>query len=779
MVSLFWIIKTLLLTMFITNAHAAVMPPLPAEEVALPGAAAGAGAVPDEAFFQDLFKDVNWDELIKEVEQEMKQEEEREKTLGKEIPAADALGSKPFTPNFDISDFKLPEPSTSKVTITTEGEPTFKDPESLFLSPSTITTKEKGKSDITSPTDAAFEAFVIISTTVIDAINEIEQRMMGASIDPLVREQYISNQQPLADKLEIALELIKSKKVYTRVLLTPPAGNKKLVDDMTQLRKDIIASMHSLQECAAKLPEIHDEEKSEEGKEDLLRALAEGKKIAAIEKENKEIDEVNPEKIVSKIVPIKRLPATLSPIERSLTTTFKKLTATIDNVSKMIVAADITKTFDDRRKEREKKSQDFEQRRKSRATTGNYGGGSRWGSGSGSYGGGGASRGGGYGGGYGGSYGGGAGGYGGYGGGYGGGSSRWGGGAGSGGWGSGAGHASEDGLKKAGEADAIKPGAKGADEKNEKSRGYPQKEDEKETEKAFREAIRATKATTDFIQKMQSKNPEELIDANFFTGLSKRLNAYTGALNAVEGIDEDKPKKSEQKDKNAELEAEKSKLKVAMNGIFSKALLAGTGEKQPAEAKNVLGQFEQFVSKDKFRGAVDARGADLLVSWEKGRDANEIADAKSADRAAATTRAPTPPPGAAMVDVDFYIGFTGAGAVPQATLNADLMVLGVTPKSLQPVNVNEFTFTVTCNDGGATAKAAIDTQASGGNVIKVLKVTPPAKAPTPPPVAGNTNLKKVYDDRKSSLGKLQASLPTPSRKIEDKIKDIEKQIAGL
>lgn len=343
----------------------------------------------------DGFSEDDWASLFKEVEQEIAAEQiikDAQKTGAEPLSLVKPQQS--YTPPLSSG---LPD---DKKTIITEPEPTFRDTESLFLSPSTITIKEKGKTDLVSPTEEAFKAFVVVKTSIIDAINEIEHRMMGSAISPLDREQYLSNQQPDSDKLIVALELIESKKVYTRLLLTPPSSNKKLCDDMLQLRKTLINTMKTVTECAAKLPRIENEEGSEDDKEDLLRALAgetESKPSLSVDTGISPTDvtpvqaslssaltDLNKTLADSDTNEIKKAELTTSPeiaatrpiasfatITKTLASAFKEITSATDNVTKMIASSDVTKAFDDRKKERERIAKEAEK----------SGGKSSWGSG--------------------------------------------------------------------------------------------------------------------------------------------------------------------------------------------------------------------------------------------------------------------------------------------------------------------------------------------------------------------------------------------------------------
>lgn len=215
----------------------------------------------DQSAFDDLFKDVDFEQLAKEMDQLFKEIEAEEK----------AKQDKPETKSPEQS-FDIPE--APKTVPTVEAHPSTKKsnkkPEELFLKPETEKVSPDKKKQALWITQETLDATTIILDELAKAIDTLSNKIIEYSIVSLDELSLHLNN---IDIIKVACGTIKSKTTYKRILLTPQAINKTLEKPMEQLRKDILQTIKKTHALSAKIKDVS-AERRQQTDIDKLQAFA-------------------------------------------------------------------------------------------------------------------------------------------------------------------------------------------------------------------------------------------------------------------------------------------------------------------------------------------------------------------------------------------------------------------------------------------------------------------------------------------------------------------------
>jgi hypothetical protein len=237
--------------------------------------------------FDDLFKNVDFEQLAKDMEKSLGNSEDN-----KDLPEMSPI---PAT---------VPQGLTEK-TVEQETTGIQKDRRTLFLDPDMRTIQGKNPQDksksVTEPTKESRAAFSSFKQEMENSLKIFEKNIEANDVlSPEFKEKYLYKIREKTDEIVIASEFIDSKKIYQKIFLTPPASsssqkastaskwgefsNKSLLtspllstsplsDSMKQLRQRYLALIDELNSLNKKI-EITEEEESKEEDIIILKELA-------------------------------------------------------------------------------------------------------------------------------------------------------------------------------------------------------------------------------------------------------------------------------------------------------------------------------------------------------------------------------------------------------------------------------------------------------------------------------------------------------------------------
>ncbi|MFH1254114.1 MAG: hypothetical protein V1646_01640 [bacterium] len=246
--------------------------------------------------FEDLFKDVDFEQLAKDMEKMLGDAEDKA-----DLPKMTPVPATDTTPGVSGSTEKATESKTSWPK---------KDRRTLFLNPDMKTIETKNKK-ITEPTQESRTALSSFVQEMDKNLKIFEKNIVSnKKLSPQFKEKYLYEIRKKIDEIVVASELIDSKKVYQKIFLTPPTttssarvsmrdfsedsddselsdtatpksfsgfgkqtqGDMRLQDSMKQLRQRYLALIDGLNTLNKKL-EVTEEEESKEDKT-VLEELA-------------------------------------------------------------------------------------------------------------------------------------------------------------------------------------------------------------------------------------------------------------------------------------------------------------------------------------------------------------------------------------------------------------------------------------------------------------------------------------------------------------------------
>ncbi len=226
--------------------------------------------------FEDLFKNVDFEQLTKDMEKMLGDAEDSKEGL----PKMPAVPSKEGVTGISGAAEKVTEPTGPK-----------KDRRTLFLDPDMkkIEVKNKTTTEPTKESRKALSSFVKeMDKNLKNFENYIEA---NKKLSPQFKEKYLHEIRKKIDEIVVASELIDSKKIYQKIFLTPPvsastrsASPQKsptgfgsnmmmLQDSMKQLRQRYLSLIDELNSLNKKL-EVSEEEESKEKDKAVLEELA-------------------------------------------------------------------------------------------------------------------------------------------------------------------------------------------------------------------------------------------------------------------------------------------------------------------------------------------------------------------------------------------------------------------------------------------------------------------------------------------------------------------------
>lgn len=219
----------------------------------------------DDDFLKGLFDGVNFEELLKGVEE----------ALEKEELAAAAAGKSPILTPENPQLYRDSDRTTTPDETLQKKPFIQKDTTALFLDPDTQKSPTDLPGALPKPTDKSFYAYQSIMGDLVNILNTLDQKITSnaTELSPAFREKYSAQYQSIVDQITIAKEMIESKKIYTQLFLAPPEANKTLVVDMKKLRQSILDALPQAKKLDAQVI-IHSEEDTDAKNIDVLKKLA-------------------------------------------------------------------------------------------------------------------------------------------------------------------------------------------------------------------------------------------------------------------------------------------------------------------------------------------------------------------------------------------------------------------------------------------------------------------------------------------------------------------------
>lgn len=161
--------------------------------------------------FDDLFKNVDFEQLAKDMEKILGETEDGKE----ELPKMSPVPSKDITPG-----------TTEKVTETKTSGPK-KDRRTLFLDPDIKTVQLKNKT-VTEPTKESRSALSSFIQEMDKNLKIFEKNIdANKKLSPQFKEKYLHEIRKKIDEIVVASELIDSKKIYQKIFLAPPTDASK------------------------------------------------------------------------------------------------------------------------------------------------------------------------------------------------------------------------------------------------------------------------------------------------------------------------------------------------------------------------------------------------------------------------------------------------------------------------------------------------------------------------------------------------------------------------
>ena len=220
----------------------------------------------DQAMLDDLFKDVDFEKIAKEMDQLFKEMEAEEKA--KKTGDASKPGS-----SFDTSVHQKKNPSIiPHVTPLYQSNKTL---EELFLHPVTEPAPQDKKKDMLWITQESLDATNVILDKLIDAVNALSNKVIEYQIIPL---DEFSDHLHNVDIIKISCGIIKSKTTYKRMLLTPQIVSKELEKPIEEMRNTIVQTIKKTLTLTEKIQEIPADERQ---KNDITTLQSLAKKTEA------------------------------------------------------------------------------------------------------------------------------------------------------------------------------------------------------------------------------------------------------------------------------------------------------------------------------------------------------------------------------------------------------------------------------------------------------------------------------------------------------------------
>lgn len=215
----------------------------------------------DQAMLDDLFKDVDFEKIAKDMDQlfkEMEAEEKAKKTGGTSKPGSSQGSSfhQKTTPSFVPHSAPLYQSNKSH--------------EELFLNPVTEPAPWDKKKDMLWITQESLDATNIILDKLINAVNTLSNKVIEYQIIPL--DEFSDNLHNV-DIIKVSCGIIKSKTTYKRMLLTPQIVSKELEKPIEQLRSTIVQTIKKTITLTDDVKEIPAEDR-QKNDIDTLQSLA-------------------------------------------------------------------------------------------------------------------------------------------------------------------------------------------------------------------------------------------------------------------------------------------------------------------------------------------------------------------------------------------------------------------------------------------------------------------------------------------------------------------------
>jgi len=231
--------------------------------------------------FEDLFKDVDWEQVTKDMEKILEEMEQEEKA--KEAEAASTVSKEEEAPGLKPQGETPVKADLSKKSDT-----------ELFLNPIVEKKPEKkGEKKISRPWIAqeCLDASKRIFKKFEGHLQSLEKKIIAhRNIGPDYKEEFMTYAGHLG-LFSAAVGNITSKTVYQRIILAPEEADskdKKISEDMKSYRKIAVDNLKELETFDSKLkaPTVEQEEQEEEASAKKLREYAEQKTTSIEEEKN-------------------------------------------------------------------------------------------------------------------------------------------------------------------------------------------------------------------------------------------------------------------------------------------------------------------------------------------------------------------------------------------------------------------------------------------------------------------------------------------------------------
>lgn len=218
----------------------------------------------DEEALNQMFKEVDFEKIAKDMEQLFKEIDEQEKTKKTKNAKNDVE-----QPAGIASLRKTSAPITAKPivsSLTSHASASF---EELFIKPQTETPPAGTDKDILWLTQATLDAANTTLDRFVEAINTLANKVIESRI--VIFDTFLELGQ--IDTIKVACNIIKSKTTYKRLLLIPQVINPNLEKPVERMRKDIIETTKKATLLAEKII-IISAEKQQKNDIAQLNALA-------------------------------------------------------------------------------------------------------------------------------------------------------------------------------------------------------------------------------------------------------------------------------------------------------------------------------------------------------------------------------------------------------------------------------------------------------------------------------------------------------------------------
>lgn len=218
------------------------------------------GPPPTQGSFNDMFKDIDFEQLAKEMDTLFKEIEAEEKAKQSKTQAL----APEATVKSDVS-----TPSTP-LTQPAPHKKSNKKPTELFITPETQPAPTQGKKQLLWLTQETLDA----TDTVLDDFSQAVTTLTNTILEArLISIEELSPHLNTTDIIKVACGIIKSKTSYKRLLLIPQIIKKELEKPMELLRKDIVRATKKIHELTKNIKILAPEEQQDKDI-DMLQKFA-------------------------------------------------------------------------------------------------------------------------------------------------------------------------------------------------------------------------------------------------------------------------------------------------------------------------------------------------------------------------------------------------------------------------------------------------------------------------------------------------------------------------